>query len=624
MKYDTKTSTAHAGHVGAMAADSHANAVQAASLPSATTAFGKYKYGGSPLRRPVVPPMPAPMSVSAPPVQRRSVGHNPGPHDAGAQAEPVMEGGNGWHIQTLAAAPSNIAPSSPPGLVIQCVGGPKFGMQVTGDAANGQVQAGLTLLREKQAAYKLAVRTAKQLAIDEFNAGDRADVPLQTTYTTALAAAEMTPEGLLARLDGGLTNVGDVISYNGVEIARIRRGAHAYLQHQAADVATGTAAIYKRHTLNGPSAKEYVDVGGRKLRRYAYRGITPPERLAYKSGNALRPVNHGLDAGHTGYNFDQATGAAQEREHDLLAQPPKMTDLEWLNSKAGTDLAEVPADPALRAFLQTRKGAGKLLSATSTPRAITSNHGAAFTGFGNIKIDLARVPSANILHHYKQPAFDAAALNTAVGGHGAVPGALTWETARANETVRRNRELVISEIPAAAVAELTDSPERVAYEAEYRRQYDPQFAHGYNAAIADSDLNLAPVAAPAPAVYPWAQDHFGVLQARTDFSQAVARARGRTAAQPRLEFGQAYVDAYALAWTAAFENAAWDSAYVSNLQDQLADEERFDEMGEIEINVPDAPDPGVIPVGLGAVAGTLAGQVAGSAAGTLAGNAYNG
>ena len=217
----------------------------------------------------------------------------------------------------------------------------------------------------------------KQAAFNTFRNGDQADVTRQATYTAALTAAEMTPDGLLATLNGGLTYDGDVISYKGAEIARIRLGAAAYVQHQAADAVAGTAAIYKRHTLNGPSGKEFVDVGGEKLRRFAYRGITPPERLAYRTGAPLRPVNHGVNAGHTGYNFNRATGAPEEREHDLAAQPPKMTDLEWLNAKAGTALAAVPASSPLRAFLQTRKGAGKLLSATSTPQPITSNHGAA-------------------------------------------------------------------------------------------------------------------------------------------------------------------------------------------------------------------------------------------------------
>lgn len=583
--------------------------------PFSMTPFGQYRYAGGPLEN----RLKAQAIVDANAVaQRQPMPPGQPVSPSGRDHIAMLEGGNDWHMQAISSEQSS------DGLVVQCVGGDKFGMQVTGDAANDQVQAGLILLRQKQADYKIAIRATKQAAIDTFRNGDQADAVRQATYTAALTAAEMTPAGLLATLDGGLTYVGDVISYKGAEIARIRRGAAAYVQHQAADAGAGTAAIYKRHTLNGPSGKEFVDVGGAKLRRFAYRGITPPERLAYRTGAPLRPVNHGVNAGHTGYNFNRATGAPEEREHDLAAQPPKMTDLEWLNAKAGTALAAVPASAPLRAFLQTRKGAGKLLSATSTPRPITSNHGAAFTGFGNIRIDLARVPAANIVHHYKQAKFDPTDLNAAVGGRGGVPGALRWETERANETVRRNRELVISEIPAAAVDLLTDSPDRGAYEAEFVRRYNPQFTQGFNAAILASGLNLAVMVVPTPAAYPWIEDHFGVAQAGTDFSQATALTNGRQAAQTRIDFGTAYAAAYGPAWEAAFENAAWDTAYITELQEALADEGRYDEMGKIAINTPDAPDPGVIPVGVGTGPGAAAGQAAGALAGALAGAAYAG
>jgi hypothetical protein len=584
--------------------------------PFAMTPFGQYRYAGGPLENRLKAQAMVDANALA---QRQPMPPGQPVSPSGRDHIAMMEGGIDWHMQAISSEQSS------DGLVVQCVGGPKFGMQVTGDAANDQVQVGLSKLREKQAAYKLDISTTKEAAINTFkNGGDPADAARQAIYTAALTAAEMTPEGLLATLDGGLTYVGDVIFFNDIEIAQIRRGDAAYVQHQAADAVAGTAAIYKRHTLNGPSGKEFVDVRGAKLRRFAYRGITPPERLAYRTGAPLRPVNHGVNEGHTGYNFNPATGAPVEREHNSAADPPKLTDLEWLNDKAGTSLREVPASAPLRAFLQTRKGAGKLLSATSTPRRITSNHGVEFTGFGKIRIDLARVPAANIVHHYKQDEFNSGVLNAAVGRRGVVPRNLRWETERANETVRRNRELVISEIPAAAVVSLTDSPERLAYEDEFVRLYNPQFTQGFNEAILESGLNLAEMAAPAPAAYPWNEDHFGVLQARTDFKPAIARSNGCQAAQTRIDFGTAYAAEYGRAWEAAFESAAWESDYITRLQQSLADENRYDEFGEIAINTPDAPDPGVIPVGVGNGPGAAAGHQAGVLAGELAGDAYGG
>lgn len=498
------------------------------------------------------------------------------------------------------------------GHVVQCVGGPKFGMEVTGDAATALVAQGLELLRARQAAEKLRIRTAKQEAIVRFNSGDQSDRQRQDDYTAALAAAEMRPEALLASLDGGLTHAGDVISFQGVEIARIRRDAAAYVIDQPANVATSTAAIYKRHTLGGRSAKEYVDVGGLKLRRYAFRGITPPERRSFKLDQPLRPINHGVNDGHMGYNFNSRTGVPEIREPDPNDET-KISDLEWLNRKASTSLGQVPNNAAMKAFLQARKGVGKVLSATSTPRAITSNHGAPFTGFGNITIDLAKVPEANFLHHYKQADLSAATLGGGVTRPGSTNHTLEWEIGRANQTVRRNRELMLSEIPSGAVENLDDSPDRKAYEAEYIHLYRPYFNAAYDGAIAASNIDFAPTDRPVPVHFPWHEDHYTQIQARTDFRPSDAQQRGASAAAPKIAYGAAYLQAYGASWTREYENAAWESDFVMDNGATVN-----------EIDVPKPPAQTQLPHGTGTRDGQDDGDLAGAAAGQAAGNNYAG
>lgn len=511
-----------------------------------------------------------------------------------------------WTLGPLQPEPVNGTPLHEP---IQCVGGRKFGLRVTGDNKDETVAEGLENLRKVRQAYKTDVKKAKEAAAETFReSGKMDDLGTQQEYTRALEAAELTPEGLFSRLTGGLTRDGDVISYKGVEIAELLRGAAAYQQTQAAG--QGTAAIFKRHTLEGLSAAEYVDVRGAKVRRYAYRGITPPERKAYKEGKPLRPENRGRKtAGLMGYNYDPKTGAPTERVRDPMEG--KVRDLEWLNEKSGTNLEAVPDDPRLLAFLQTRKGVGKLLSATSTGKEITSNKGKEFTGFGRIKIDLAKVPEADVLHHYKSALFSATMLNRLVGRRNRGPSErLQWETARANETVLRNRELVLSQIPHAAVAGLEDTPARKAYEQEFRKLYVAKYKEAYADELSEAGLNEP---APDPASVPYVEDHYTQVQARADFKPSVAVSAARADAQSRVDFAESYRESYERGWKLGYEDAAWESTYVAQHAEDVS-----------AIDVPDAPKPANVPAGTGANAGTTQGFTDGKAAGMVAGANYSG
>jgi hypothetical protein len=525
--------------------------------------------------------------------------------DAGLEREADLMGAKAAGLDHSAAAPARLSPRPVAGAsaAVQRVGGQKFGLERTGGATD-IVNQGIAALKRVQAAYKAAVKLAKDTATQQFEAGDKGNIARQTQYTQALAAAEMSPEGLLGKLatEPGLTHAGDVISFQGTEIAQIKRGADSYTV--SAQATHDTAAIYKRHTLDGPSDKEFVDVGGAKLRRYAYRGITPEERAAYKSNAPLKPDK-----------ADKAS-AAKKRSHDpsgvAKKTKPKESDLTWLKNKSGMALPQVPNDPEVQSFLQIRKGVGKFLSATSTAKQIASNQGEAFTGFGNVKIDLAKVPAANIMHHYKRAPFASADLMTKLGNpHDGAR--LTNEAQRGNESVTRNRELVMTQIPRAAVASLTESPARITYEQAFKARYDVHYCAGYGEAVLAANLNFAPQDPAALAAWPWSEDHFTASQGTDDANakEAVGKQAGTQAATGRIAFGTGYAQAYVQYYRQSYAAAAREAPSVQSRPDK----------DSLNIPVPN-PAVGLVPVGEGAPAGAQSGQAAGEQAGALAGAAF--
>ncbi len=510
---------------------------------------------------------------------------------------------------------------SPPSAVVQLVGKPKFGIKATEENSEDLlVKEGLDLLKDALERYKRYIKDQKAGALAIFSAGDKEDIHNQTGYSRRLAELEMKPEDIIRYIGQGhkpnFRFEGNTIFYKNIIIAQIMRGADAYTQSQPANVQAGTSAIFKRHTLTGPSEKEYVDVGGEKLRRFAWRGITPLEREQFLARQPLRPINTGSQAeGKMGYSYGQS-GLSSERERDPRAEPPKITDLEWLNWKAGRQLGEVPIDRDLLAFLQTRKGVGKLFSATSTGKAITSNHGVPFTGFGRIKIDLAKIPADRIYHHYRQGGFalDRLKNSTGMGGR-SVPRTFSDEIERANQTVIRNREIVLSEIPYAAVAELQDTQARTEYESEFKRLYRNSFGIGYGDAIEQSRLDRMPHAPPELDSFPWDEKHFTHAQAIQDVDSLRAVQAGRDEAIKRIAFARAYIDAYKKAWKSSYEKAAEESDYAT---DFLCEHSELP-----DIKVPEAPEPLQIPVGTDIRDATSRGYTVGATDGDNAGKQFN-
>ncbi len=374
---------------------------------------------------------------------------------------------------------------------IQRVGGHKFGLQVTGDLDDAEVTDGLQLLKAAQTAYKLATRTTKAAArvTQQTEARAAADgaadvrrdaqIEAQTKYTTALKAAEMTPQGLVAAAgdDFAYVPATQTITYKTKLVANVRTGGAAYHLTTPA-ISAAHSAIYKRHTLDGDSAQEYVDDGtGHHLRRMAYRGVTQTEQQQLKNGDDLVPLNATTRAAaELGYGSDGSPRA-----------PEKGTDLATLNHVAGTTLPAVPLNDEVQAFLQVRKGVGKYFSATSTSKPITSNHDAAFTDDGLVKFDLARVAQPDLLHHYKSPALNAASIHGTLGGGGVAPHALRSSVDRGNESVVRNRELVLKQIPHDAVVSV-DGGTHAEFTAAYEARYRYMFKTGYTQAITHSGL----------------------------------------------------------------------------------------------------------------------------------------
>lgn len=512
-----------------------------------------------------------------------------------------------WSIELIPPQPP--APGPP----IQRVGGAKFGLEVVGDRGDPQVAEGIARLRAAQAALKAAMRRAKddalrtqqQAAAAAALLPDEADqraaqIEAQTAFTRALADAEMTPEQLVAQAGAGFALAAGVITFHDIPIARVHRGGAAYVQSAAA-AGPGFSAVYKRHSLGGQSARDYVSDGaGNFLRRTAYRGITPPERGQLARGEALTPLNaHRRGTPELGYNFDH-DGRPVARDAD------KGTDLGFLGGLVGRNVAASPNNAEVRAYLQTRKGVGKYFSATSTPRAITSNHDAGFTERGQITFDLARVPQAELVHHYKGRRFDAARINAATGGHGAAPARLVDDVARGNETVLRNRELVLGSIPAEAVTAL-DGATRAEFVGAFPGAFTRAAAQTYRAvlrsaglpfvdAILDGDPNLAPPATP-PGV--------GALQGQMAGERAGAGA-GKAAAVAVIDEAIAFVDAYERAYSEGYIDGYYTAAGEAADQDAPAPD------------APRGPPPTEIPVDAGRQTAIEEAQAAGDAAGYAA------
>ncbi len=384
-------------------------------------------------------------------------------------------------------------PQSQP--VIQRVGGVKFGIR----------EAEREGLRDSEAyqAFAQIVNTYKQEKKDEkaqatqrFNTGSTADTSRQDTYSDELHAAETNIVELKRRVnEHEALSVGDdnIVKDKSTnqEVARILTGNAAYAITKQVGTATAELGqvqdVYRKHSLGGFTNKEYIEAQGRKVRRFAQRGITPPEKRQIRQGGDVLPVFHTLadrQQNQTGIHYPE-NRAAFPRPATKLIGPPEARrrvntgDLDFLHDVAGVrrSLTQIPV--AALPFVQERKGVSKSFSATATSAQITSNHGAGFGTFGSVTIDLAKVDPNDILEHYANKG--TVPLSSGIPATDIVDqAAMQREELRAGRTALRNREIHLSKYPATAVVGgVQDSPGVAAYKGAYRTAYDNAYDDAY-------------------------------------------------------------------------------------------------------------------------------------------------
>jgi hypothetical protein len=362
--------------------------------------------------------------------------------------------------------------------VVQRVGGDKLGMRLPDTptesskrllAVVGQhkervrqrkVEANQTFMAEVE-------RIRKEGGPGKSDQLQKESIAAQTAYTKILMQAEIEIPVLIGELDAAdliVTkddNSLEVTAKSGEIAGTLLLAAKAYEQLSAVgEGASIEHATFKRVIPKDLKPKagmksdtdiasgEYIKVDGRMLRRYAYRGITPPEREQLEKGEAqIKPL----------YESDRERAEAQaglDFKSGLGYKRPKdNSDVAYIKAYK-TDVTQVT--PAMFAFSQARKGVGKFFSLTSTDKMITSNHDEVFTSNGQIKVDLAQVPESDFVFHYAgrgdstlQPGFEADQDKAKE---------LTEEVTRARESLVRNREIIIKKYPANA-AEWLSKPE---------------------------------------------------------------------------------------------------------------------------------------------------------------------
>lgn len=369
--------------------------------------------------------------------------------EAETMGQAALTGGDGAApVVQRAAAPGGPA-------VVQRVGGAKLAIAL--DPALTPEDPLLPELVTVFDGYRQEIREGKAKAKGRFK-GREAEIDEQTKYTQALQSAEMDYAELVKRLvDTKLfrVNGSGVIrrkaKVEGAEgqtavVGRILQGEQAYSK----TAEKSDAIVHDLYRKFDPTTKsrlkdktEYIQVQGRMLRRYAYRGITPLEIEQIDKGGQVEPLFHDETSRAQAQSGMHFKGGFGQRRKAI----PEKLDLSYLRGFSKV----TSVTPAMYGFVHGRKGVGKFFSLRSTPGDITSNHGASFSDFGEVRIDLAMVPESDFVFHY------------AAGGSEALESGVpetditdkethTKEVQRARESVLRNREVILKAYPAAAVS----------------------------------------------------------------------------------------------------------------------------------------------------------------------------
>lgn len=356
-----------------------------------------------------------------------------------------------------AALAGGLAPSArpapPPGQarpgVVQRVGAPKVAIRLA-EGLPADDPLGVQLV-QVFSTYRKQVRTGKRKAEADFT-GHEKEFNAQTRFAKALASAEVDAAELTRRIrqtrqlevtSGKVTGVG---TEKTKAVGEILQGNDAYRVDDGRTEAT-VQTIFRKFDAGTEGGfkklADYIRVQGRMLRRHAYRGITAHEIEQIDARGDVHPYFHDDTArsqSESGLHFEGAYGYQRERTDAKL-------DLAYLKSFANVDSVA----PSTFGFVHGRRGANKFFSLRSTPGDITSNHGASFSSFGEIKIDLAQVPESAFVFHYAGGG--AAALSSGVDPTSVHDKTLhNQEVQRARESVLRNREVILKSYPANAVS----------------------------------------------------------------------------------------------------------------------------------------------------------------------------
>ncbi|MFD2935438.1 hypothetical protein [Spirosoma flavum] len=373
---------------------------------------------------------------------------------------------------------------------------------------NELYKVGLEMLVKKQNEIITQRKGVKQKAAEALNANP-SNHNLQNNLAQAIKGTHITKQEFINKLGKTFTVIDNIIHYKDVPIANLLDSDNqkAYSEVQAA-LAPGHSPVYKRVNLDGHTDKEYVLVNGAMIKRIAYRGITPPESELYRDKQPLTPYFIDNLTGETpGMHFND-DGTSFERK-DF-----SKSDVKFLQSLGSIKNDAFPADEkGLLAFTQIRQGASKVLSATSTKQDIKSNHGQGFGKFGMVKIDLAKVPTTNVLHHYNVEAYDAEnvkrmiqkineqSIKAKYNDKNPAPddkvisaqaistinhGTVDDHVDRGNLSFIRNREILFTAIPFDSIIEYKPSKSKLDYNAAFRTSFIAKI----NALIGDDKYEI--------------------------------------------------------------------------------------------------------------------------------------
>jgi len=345
-------------------------------------------------------------------------------------------------------------------------GGPKLAFKLEDVNDNGNIEAGIRLVKESWAEAKEARHIVKTDWMEANIKGPKYMGPnlsgyATTPYSSALESIEDEKTLFLARLKPGLTyepSTG-VISYRGadmdspVAVATLLVGAEAYaagVRQPDLPRETFHKKGFEADKTRSGDAKEYVnDKRGVKTRRYAY-----VEKNFYQMMDFFKTETL------TG-RFQQYLRAGGERVRP--AKSTQQAENKVVSNKDGGDLNDVQLAVAHQYLGSTPDQRGVSLTSTEKVGGTVGNAGKNFReedGF-RLKIDLAKVPQEVLLfNHYSDQGLISENMDDHhVKGVSTQITGVSKGTYKYGESVRKNRELYLEKIEPEWVVEIEHHPQ---------------------------------------------------------------------------------------------------------------------------------------------------------------------